>query len=220
MKVKEIYKRFLIKINKNDTNSNINVPKGIFVLLFNEAKDFWLENKIEEVRKNGLKNHISELLVIDYEMAQKSKSTNFTEFTLPSDFFDIESAYSICKKGSCTNRVVYNFDFKQRNKNVLFQNENEKPSFEYQETLFNLNNNGLLVYTDGFDIEKQLLSYYKRPENIDIAGYTKFDGTPSTDIDTTLEDKHVIEIINLCSLEAVTNFENGEGFQLQKQRTI
>jgi hypothetical protein len=101
----------------------------------------------------------------------------------------------------------------------LFTNENEKPSFEYQETLFNLNENGFLVYTDNFEIEKQFISYYKRPKNIDIAGYTRFDGTQSENIETTLEDKHIIEIINLCSLEAVTNFENVEGFQLQKQRT-
>lgn len=220
MKVKEIYKRFLIKVNKNDTNSNINVPKGIFVLIFNEAKDFWLENKIKESRKNDLKNHISEFLIIDKEVTLDKKSTNFTEFKLPDDFFEIESAYSICKKGECTNRLVYNFDFKQRNKNVLFQNENEKPSFEYQETLFNIADNKLLVYTDNFDIQKQFISYYKRPENIDIEGYTRFDGSPSQDIEISLEDKNIIEILNLCSLEAVTNFENGEQFQLQKQRTI
>lgn len=220
MTVKEIYKRFLIKINKNDTNSNINVPKGIFVLIFNEAKDFWLENKIEETRKNSLKNHISQLLVIDKEITVKDVTSKYTEFNLPEDFFDIESAYSICKRDTCMNRLVYNFDFKQRNKNALFQNENEKPSFEYQETLFNLSKNGLLVYTDNFEIQKQFISYYRRLNNIDIAGYTKFDGTPSQDIEIDLEDKHVLEIINLCSLEAVTNFENGEGFQLQKQRTI
>lgn len=220
MTVKEIYKRFLIKINKNDTNSNINVPKGIFVLIFNEAKDFWLENKIEETRKNSLKNHISELLVIDKELTIKDVTSKYTEFNLPEDFFDIESAYSICKRDTCMNRLVYNFDFKQRNKNALFQNENEKPSFEYQETLFNLSKNGLLVYTDNFEIQKQFISYYRRPNNIDIVGYTRFDGTPSQDIEIDLEDKHILEIINLCSLEAVTNFENGEGFQLQKQRTI
>lgn len=220
MTVQEIYKRFLIKVNKNDTNSNINVPKGIFVLIFNELSKFWLYNKLKETRKDSRKNHIAELLIIDKELIKLSVGINSTIFSLPADYFDVESAYSICKRGTCENRIVYNFDFKQRNKNVLFQNENEKPSFDYQETLYSINKDGFLVYTDNFEITNQYLSYYKTPNSIDIAGYTKFDGIPSQDIQSELDDKNILEILNLCSLEAVTNFENGETFSLQKQRTI
>lgn len=220
MTVNEIYKRFLLKINKNDTNGNVKVSKGVFVLFFNELSKFWLESKIKEEGKSFLKNHLSELLILDKELTKKEDKNNFTTFSLPEDFFDIESAYSIASKGACTNRVLYNYDFKQRNKNVIFTNENEKPSFEYQETLYNLNKEGLSVYKEGFNIDKQFISYYKLPKEIDIEGYTRFDGTPSQNIETDLEDKNIMTIINMCSLEAVTNFENGETFQLQKQRLI
>lgn len=220
MTVNEIYKRFLLKINKNDTNGNVKVSKGVFVLFFNELLRFWLESEIKDKGKSFLKNHISELLILDKELTRKEDKDNFTTFSLPEDFFDIESAYSIASKGTCTNRVLYNYDFKQRNKNVIFTNENEKPSFEYQETLYNLNKEGLSVYKEGFNIDKQFISYYKLPKEIDIEGYTKFDGTPSQNIETDLEDKNIMTIINMCSLEAVTNFENGETFQLQKQRLI
>lgn len=220
MKVQEIYKRFLIKVNKNDTNSNINVPKGVFVLIFNEQLDFWIENKIREVIQTNEKNKIGNLLVIDKPLTKLSQTANHVKFELPTDFYDIESTYSIASKGTCTNRVLYNFDFKQRNKNVLFQNENEKPSFEYQETLYNINEDGLLVYTDNFTIDSQYLSYFRRPKKIDISGYTKFDGSPSQDIETDIDEKHIIEVINMCSVESVKNFENVEAFQLQKQKTI
>lgn len=220
MLVQEIYKRFLIKVNKNDTNSNINVPKGVFVLIFNEITRFWLNAKIKETRKDYQKNYIAELLIIDHPLTPKYVTPFFTQFELPVDYFDTESAYSIAKKGDCAGRLIYNFDFKQRNRNVTFQNENEKPSFEYQETLYNINREGIAVYTDNFEIQNQYLSYYKLPTQIDIAGYTKFDGSPSTNINSDLDDKNVLDILNLCSLEAVTNFENGETFQLQKQRSI
>ena len=220
MTVQEIYKRFLIKINKNDTNSNINVPKGIFVLIFNEQIPIWIKNKIDKEINNSEKNYISELLEIDKELDVKEVKSKFTEFTLPKNLFDIQSSYSICKKGNCSGRIVYNFDFKQRDKNVLFQSENQDPSFEYQETLYNIKNGALLVYTDNFEIEKQVISYYRLPKKIDIAGYTKFDGAASQNIDSDLEDINIMEILDLCALEAVTNFESTEGFQLQKQRTI
>lgn len=220
MTVQEIYKRFLIKVNKNDTNSNINVPKGVFVLIFNEITKSWLNDKIKDTRKNYQKNQISELLIVDKPLVVKNVNSNFTQFALPSDYFDTETTYSVAKRGDCTGRIIYNFDFKQRNKNVIFQNENEKPSFDYQETLYNINRDGIAVYTDGFEIQNQYLTYYKLPTPIDIEGYTKFDGTPSKNIDTDLDDKNVLDILNLCSLEAVTNFEDGETYQLQKQRTI
>ena len=44
---KELYKKFLLKINKNDTNSNVKVPISQFVLIYNEQQRLWLDNIIK-----------------------------------------------------------------------------------------------------------------------------------------------------------------------------
>jgi hypothetical protein len=38
----EAFKRFQLKINKNDTNTDVDINRGEFVLLYNEQKDVWL----------------------------------------------------------------------------------------------------------------------------------------------------------------------------------
>ena len=46
----EAYKHFLLLINKNDSNTNVNISKGEFVLLFNSQKRVWLNEKLSEKR--------------------------------------------------------------------------------------------------------------------------------------------------------------------------
>ena len=46
MTPRDIYKLFETKLNKNSTNSNIKVPLGVFVILWNEQKRTWLNQKL------------------------------------------------------------------------------------------------------------------------------------------------------------------------------
>lgn len=201
------YKKFLIDINKNDTNTNIKINKGEFVLVFNRNLLRWLRNKIDNSNNSSKKNEIELLLIYDYKLTKLKDSENFSEFSLPDDFFDIETSYSIAKKGICERRLI-NWDFKSRNRNSLEQNENQNPSFEYEETLFNISNNKFLTFKTDFDIVQQFITYYRQPEFIDIKGYTTLEGKPSKNIDPTLYDIYVDEIIDMCVLETKNKLQN------------
>lgn len=214
----EAYKNFLLKINKNDTNRNVRIGKGTFVLMYNEQADIWLANKLDRDNDSSEKNDISELLIHDEELTLFKQNTSFDEFSTPLDLFEYESSYSIACKGRCKERKLYNWDFKTKNKNVLFQDENNNPSFEYEQTLVNLSGDKLLVFKTDFSIDKQYLTYYRRPRQIDIEGYTKVNGQPSKNVDPDISDKSVNEIINRCSIEVIRSYENPEGFALAKDR--
>lgn len=214
----EAYKNFLFKINKNDTNRNIRIGKGTFVLMYNEQADVWLSNKLNRDNDSSEKNDIEELLVHDKELEELRSFNSYTEFKLPEDHFEYEASYSLACKGKCKDRVLYNWDFKSKNKNVLFQDENNNPSFEYEQTLVNLSGGKLLVFKTDFDINKQFLTYYRRPRQIDIEGYIKVNGQPSKNVDPDISDKSVNEIVNRCAIEVIRRYENPEGFQLAKDR--
>ncbi len=214
----DAYKHFLLKINKNDTNRNIRINKGNFVFIYNQEIDKWLANQIEDNNDSSEKNKIEELLIHDEPLEKIVDKDNVSEFDLPIDFFEYESSYSIASKGKCKNRVLYNWDFKTKNKNVLFQNENNNPSFEYEQTLVNPSQNKLLVFKDGFDVDKQYLTYYRRPTNIDLEGYVRTDGLDSTNIDPDISDRYVYQILDRCALEVIRNYGNNEDFPLAKDR--
>ena len=80
------YKEFLLKVNKNDTNANIKIPKSQFVLLFNEEKNIFVEDKIKNEESSAEIEAISELLELDKPLVLESVSKIKDDYKLPEDF--------------------------------------------------------------------------------------------------------------------------------------
>lgn len=222
MKPVEIYKQFLLQVNKNDTNTNTNYPKGIFILLFNEQKRQWLDDKVKNKEDSDYIEDLQILLETNTFLIKDSEYSNRVDFKLPNNFFRRATSYSIASKNNCKNITIINWFFKPKNKNVLLQNDDYNPSFEYQETLAELNNNKLSVYKSDFNIDSAYLDYYREPLDLDIEGYIHIDGTKSKDIEIDLDKKNIEEIITRTALYAVRNAESVEQmqilFQQQQQR--
>lgn len=218
MTAQQAYKEFLLKINKNDTNTNVHISKANFVIYYNQQAQVYVREKIISKGDNTEINDLDVLLVVDKPLILVDNKDLYTIFELPQDYFDIVSSYSIAKKDECSGRILYNWNMKPKNRNVLLANTNTKPSFEYEETYIQLSDFKLLVFTDNFEIEKQFLTYYRIPRAIDLKGYQKLDGSQSIDIDPDMPDIQVNEILNRCAIEVIRSYENPEGFQLAKDR--
>lgn len=218
MTANEAYKQFLLKINKNDSSSNINISKGEFVLRYNEIKSFWLIEKIKFKEASDDIHQLGELLVEDEKLTFKDKSPRMYKFTLPSNYADYSSSYSVATRGKCTDRILYNWAVKPKNVNVLLKDENNNPSFDYEETIVTVTDGNLNVFYNDFEVNDVYLSYYREPAAIDIEGYIKVDGTQSTNIDPDISDRLVNEILNRIALEVIRSYENPEGYQLSADR--
>lgn len=213
----EAYHTFLIKLNKGDTNSNINIPKGKFVIVYNEQAKKWLKNKLRKKLSTDELNELSSLLQDDMELSYIKKNKDNFSFKKPSDFFALASSYSTAKKGNCE-KILDNWDVKSKDVRVLLRDENNKPSFDYEETLLKIAGEEVKIYFDDFQIKKAFLSYYKEPINIDIEGYTNHNNEPSRTINPDIPDRAVNEIINRCVLEFSGITENAQGFKISQER--
>jgi hypothetical protein len=216
MTVNEAYKRFLIKINKNDSNSDVRVSEAHFVLLFNEFAPIWLSEKIEEKLATDSINDLEELHEV-VDLPIDIVKSNESYFILPNDFFKYINSTVEASNKFCTKRL-YVYRFKPKNKNIYLSDEFTKPSFEWEETLLSLAGNKAIVYTDNFDVNKLTLEYYKFPDKIDIEGYINADGLASETINPNLSDIWVNEIINRCAQEITRITLNPDGFQLSETR--
>lgn len=214
----EAYKRLQLKVNKNDTNDDIDISRGEFVLLYNEQKDRWLKEQINSKESNSGVEDLNELQVKFKELEKAHSSSEYTSYKLPENFFSYISSYSICSQGQCGNITVRNFIFKPKNENTLLENANTQPDIELEETVVDLSENKLFVYKKDFEIEKVFLNYYREVGKIDIEGYRNLQGEPSTNIDPDLSDVYVDEILNRCATEIIRRYENPEGFALAKDR--
>ena len=213
----EVYKKFLLKLNKNDTITNIKVPKAQFVLMFNEQKRKWLDIAINRLESSSDIEDIEEVLQTDVKLTKVEDLDVKSDFLLPANFYKRVSSYSVASKGECKRSVIVNWFVKPKDLQVLLQNEHYKPSFEYQETLAIINNGKVSVYKDAFKVNEAYLTYYKNPKDINLAGFKQFDGTPSFDQEVDLSDSNTEHIIDLTVIEAAKNYESMEQLQAAVQ---
>lgn len=216
MTSQEIYKKILLKVNLNDTNGNIRVPKSTCMLLFNEVSEEWLVNKIKITNGTDEINDVDEFLKPDTELTKAGNHSDSTDFILPDDYLEYSRSYSLATKGNCKNRVIVNWDIKNKNINTILTNSNESPSFEYEETPIKISNGNIKVYKSDFEINSVFLDYYKIPTKIDIEGYIHFDGTPSKNIDADFSNKNVNQVITETAVLIMKNQQNVEGLQIVK----
>lgn len=217
MTSKQAYKEFLFKVNKNDTNSNIKISPAQFVLIFNEQARFWLDDKIKDNQSSDKIAEVEELLQIDIPLAFASATKDRDTFTLPNDFFRHVSSYTEAYRDSCFKNLT-NYPVKPKDANIILVDEDNNPSFDYEETITVLSQMRLDVYKKDFKIKTVYLTYYKDVPNIDIEGYINLDGNPSTTIDPILYDINVEQVLNRCAIEVQRNYKDVESFQLNQTR--
>jgi len=111
-------------------------------------------------------------------------------------FMFYADAYILADKGRCKDHIVWiNKDLvKHGDIQFLLNNEDFKPSFEYQETFNTITGGNLSVYTDGTFTPKVLkLLYVRYPDYIDKEGYVDFEGnnsvTRNCELSLELEDE-------------------------------
>lgn len=214
----DIYTKLLFKVNKNDTNTNIKVSKGVFVILFNEQKRKYLDSELRDKESSDVIEEFSELLVLDKELEKGKVHKDKSDFTLPIDFLQRVGGYGIASRGECKENPMVIWFIKPKPVNVLLQNSNQQPSFDYQETIAIINSNVASVYKTDFNIDRVFLSYYKDPPDLDISGYTKPDGTPSTNANTGLSDTNLDKILDRTVVEIATNYQDIERLNVAFQR--
>src|ERR1700749_1161206 len=142
----EAFKRFQLKINKNDTNTDVDINRGEFVLLYNEQKDVWLREKVEAYQSSDDVQDLQEVQVKYKPLELSYNEKTYDVFKLPEDFFNYITSYSSCSDGTCSEVIVRHLPFKPKNENMLLESSNYEPSLEFEETIVDLSNNQLFVY--------------------------------------------------------------------------
>lgn len=208
----------MLKVNKNDTNTNVNVSKGVFVILFNEQKRKFLSDILDKDESTDKIEDLSELLILDEEISKSKDYLAKTEFILPQNFLKRTHAYATCTKDDCKDIPLVVWFKKPKDINTLLQNSNQNPSFEYQETIGIINNGKVSVYKTDFDVNKLYLSYYFEPTDIDIEGYINLDGTESKNVETELAVHNIEKIIDRTVVEVAQNYEDVARMQMAFQR--
>lgn len=223
------------RLNKLSTNAHQQIPLEDKILALNEAQIKLIKQKVDGVSTisglglDAFKKRYEDLqrLVVSYkDLSLTLKNQQLWQYSAnldlltPKYMFYVD-AYVIASKDRCIDRKIWiNKDLsKHGDLSLLLNNDHYKPSFEYQETFNSLSSNEMSIYTDGtFTPSKLWVSYMRYPVYIDKAGYVKFNGSPSTNVNCELEEYLEDELLDLTVQNLAMYVENQSAVQMAAYR--
>lgn len=217
MKISDAYLQFVNQVNRNATNNNLSVDKPRFIMLFNDIQNRYVEWILEKRNEDQIR-YVSPLLTPHKQLDKVGTKTEYDEFELPSDYFDLSNMHVFASNGSCSDVRLKTWEIKNEDYEELFFDENNTPSLKARETFFHTANQKVLVYKKDFTVQKALLSYYRQPVQVDIEGYKRSDGTQSQDVDPELEDKAVGRILVAMNKEFSSISKDPNQYRIDNDR--
>lgn len=219
MTIEQAYTEWPLIVNRNGTNNRINVDKPRFVLGFNAMQLKYVEWQLDKRNEDSIRN-IQVLLTPEVELPVEDTTENYTTFKLPADYFDFANAKAKATKDCCNGVTMKVIEVKSEDLEEKLTDKHNEPSFEFRETIGFTSNNTLLVYKKDFELEQVLLTYYKYPTKVDIAGYFYDESAtvPSTSIDPIFDDKVVERILIALAKEFSARNGDERSFALDKER--
>lgn len=211
----EAYKIFLLKFDALNTEDAVDISPGEFCLIYNGEQTKFVKREYQN-RSTRFIDDIQSLISTNIPLKNLADKEDYYEADLPENYLDYITSITIASTETCKRKRLMNFEVKMADLNTNLSDEFSKPSFEFEETIITLADNKIQVYTDNFNVDDVLLTYYRIPAQIDIEGYIKLDGSESENNSPELRDDLVHEILDLCVLEASRNYNEQLKAQLSQ----
>lgn len=213
----EAYKRYIIKSEKNGTNSNLSTNKERFVVLYNELSIRNIKWYLNNRQSDDLKD-IQVLLVDDKRIAPEKSHLDHTDFPLPKNYLDGSYLWARAEKGKCKNIRIMLFEMRDENRSQVLDDSFFSPSFDYREFPYTISQDYVKVFNEkGSNITDLYLSYYRIPNRLALLD----PDNPESDFDPTkqieLPDEVLDRIISAMVGDFKINNEN-PAFQADKLR--
>lgn len=227
MTTREIIVKVKKRVNKDDTNDFDNLSLFSIIEAYNKAQLNVVNylSGLNNIYKSGIESttkridNLSTLLnPTPLELTLTKADNYYISQSFPTNYMRYVSSYSTGKNSKCSSKRILHFPYEEGNIELINRNSNQNASFEWGEAPITIADNKLKIHSNNqFEITKAYLTYLKYPVNVDIQGYIKQDGTPSTTIDPELPD----DVVEMCIDEAVRilqgDIQNPLGIQVAMQ---
>lgn len=219
--VEDLVYEFKLIINKVNRQDNVDIPVEDIIIYLNRAQMSWIKSKINpnNVYKTGyesIRKRIDDLQVLKQTNVSlnpvKTNDLFHVGYACPledaANYMFYLSANCVGKKKKCSKNISIDL-VKQGDLDTMYLDANFSPSFEWRSTLATIGDNKLFVYTaDEFEVSKVFLTYLRYPKSIDIDGYSKLDGTDSTNQNCELPEYAKGDIVDLAVKFAAQSNDN------------
>lgn len=198
------------RLNKLASNDFDNIECWQVVEAFNKGVVVWCRRNLHglNIKQTGdeqSKRRIDDLQVIltEEKIQLQKRDGYFESDILPSNYFEWKRLSGKAKNDCCndTRRMVI-YLAEEANVDELLRDKMKQPNFAWGETFCTLKDNRIRIYTNNeFEIPDAMLSYYRQPRRIEIAGCVDPYTEQQSGVDVECEFKD--DLIELFIDEAV-----------------
>ena len=104
-------------------------------------------------------------------------------------------------KNGCT-AICSGIDNQSDDLNLVTNSSNRESNFEWREIIYRQAKDLMIADVDDFKVTEALVEYLRYPKPMDIAGYTHFDGSASSNIDCELPEEMRHEIVDYAAYKS------------------
>lgn len=172
MNISQVSAKIDLRLNKGATSDYDNLWPYVKQEAFNKAVNEWVRKQIHGKNQTQEGDEESQIRVDDLQVLLKNNNLNSKNKgiynqsdKLPSDYLYYKRLTVYASKGECTNCLLKSFLKEEANVDSFIT----FPSFEFEETFHTLINNRIHIYHNKeFDIDKLILTYYRKPKVYDF----------------------------------------------------
>jgi hypothetical protein len=194
------------RLNKLDSQDYDNIQPWQKVEAFNKAQIEWCRRKLHggNIYKEGdeaSKRRIDDLqiLLTELQLTGVNESTYFRATNFPIDeYLEFKRVSAEATSECCPDpRSMTVYLAEEANVNLILRDPLKRPDFDWGETFCTLINNEVRIYKDSsFNIVNPIITFYKKPTYIQVAGvldpYTNT--IPAADTPSSFKDD-VVELM-------------------------
>lgn len=160
------------RLNKISSSDYDNIECWKVVEAFNKAQLSWTRRRLREAEENLTRIDDLQILLTPRTLKGRNYSQYFETVVLPDDYLAFSRMVVYGSTEDCPKkRSIKVYEAQEADADVLLTDDYKKPSFEWAETFCTLLSNKIRIYTDSkFNVDEPVLTYYRLPRPIQIAG--------------------------------------------------
>jgi hypothetical protein len=215
------------RLNKLASNDYDNIECWQIVEAFNKAQLEWVRRQLHgnNLYREGdemSKRRIDDLQILleETNLPGSQQDNYFESSSIPGNYMEYKRITAYATSECCPDpRSMTVYLSEEANVNLIMRDPLKRPDYEWGETFCTWLGNNVRVYRREFDITDVVLTYYRQPVNIEIAGCQNPYTVAQTLVDVTCEFKD--DIVEVLLDEAASliagDIENFNQYQTNQQ---
>lgn len=215
------------RLNKLASNDYDNIECWQIVEAFNKVQLEWVRRQLhgnnafkEGDEKSTIRIDDLQILLQQVTVKGTNKNGYYESTPIPADFMKFKRVSAKAKTDCCPERSMIVYEAEEHNADILLDDDNTKPSFDWGETFCTRINNRVRIYTDdAFEITSAKLTYYRKPTPITIDGCSDENGNTTGDTPCEFKDDIAELLIDECVSILAGDLDNFNQAQRTSQNT-